>query len=443
MHAAVTGTGTTATTQRTRPQGQSTRAGKRQTNDPNVIMKAQQHRPPVEEEDYTDEAALWETAVDPASGRTYYYHTETRETQWRKPLALASAAERAEMRAKEEQQRNFFAAMEANILKNLASGALVEVTETAVRTNEIDESKVTRGFLPTREVGQLPPPLEKPGGLVRTISTMDQQVLSELVKRQPSHRRFLSSSSTANTTLDSSPTDVLTSTFLEQKSTPAPTTNHDNLTEQTRRLSLLDDDLNEDETEFLHNIRNNKEREASMGTLLSGLPQDRHDCRDKRSVSFLGSLADLDDVDLSYSEGNLFISDDEVTALTQLARMSDQISSLEEEEEGENDLLAKPPEPMRFGATRAVSSTNPRASMANISLEVLEEEGSIHERNNTPTLEREKALENMVDPDNDRGKVLPIPSMARRNTCGTIYVGSTMSAPDKDATIKVRCARVF
>jgi hypothetical protein len=26
----------------------------------------------------------------------------------------------------------------------------------------------------------------------------------------------------------------------------------------------------------------------------------------------------------------------------------------------------------------------------------------------------------------------------RRNTCGTLYVGSTMSAPDKDATIKVR-----
>jgi hypothetical protein len=29
------------------------------------------------------------------------------------------------------------------------------------------------------------------------------------------------------------------------------------------------------------------------------------------------------------------------------------------------------------------------------------------------------------------------PGMIRRNTCGTLYVGSTMSAPDKDATIKV------
>jgi hypothetical protein len=29
------------------------------------------------------------------------------------------------------------------------------------------------------------------------------------------------------------------------------------------------------------------------------------------------------------------------------------------------------------------------------------------------------------------------PNLVRRNTCGTLYVGTTMSAPDKDATIKV------
>ena len=70
--------------------------------------------------------SLWRTATDPASGRTYYYHVETRETQWRKPLELASDQEKEDMRKKEEQQRNFFAAMEANILKNLESGAMVE-----------------------------------------------------------------------------------------------------------------------------------------------------------------------------------------------------------------------------------------------------------------------------------------------------------------------------
>ena len=35
------------------------------------------------------------------------------------------------------------------------------------------------------------------------------------------------------------------------------------------------------------------------------------------------------------------------------------------------------------------------------------------------------------------------PELVRRNTCGTLYVGATMSAPDKDATIKVSTVRSF
>jgi len=35
---------------------------------------------------------------------------------------------------------------------------------------------------------------------------------------------------------------------------------------------------------------------------------------------------------------------------------------------------------------------------------------------------------------------LPKPKLTNRNTCGTIYMSSTMSAPDKDATIKCVCA---
>jgi hypothetical protein len=35
------------------------------------------------------------------------------------------------------------------------------------------------------------------------------------------------------------------------------------------------------------------------------------------------------------------------------------------------------------------------------------------------------------------------PEIKRRNTCGTMYIGTTMSAPDKDATIRVRIKCVF
>jgi hypothetical protein len=34
-------------------------------------------------------------------------------------------------------------------------------------------------------------------------------------------------------------------------------------------------------------------------------------------------------------------------------------------------------------------------------------------------------------------KGLERPEVKRRNTCGTMYIGTTMSAPDKDATIRV------
>ena len=54
----------------------------------------------------------WKTAADPKSGRTYYYHVETRETQWRKPTELATPEEREEAERKEKQQRDFFAASE-------------------------------------------------------------------------------------------------------------------------------------------------------------------------------------------------------------------------------------------------------------------------------------------------------------------------------------------
>jgi hypothetical protein len=219
------------------------------------------------------------------------------------------------------------------------------------------------------------------------------------------------------------------------------------------------------------------DREASMGTLLSGLPSDekekkneddafagKSNSRSNGRVSFLGTLQEFAQSGGDDSANGFDISDDEVEALTTLAKLSDQISSIDLEDDDFDyaDLGTTPNMPMPAHLGR--STSNARASMRSISLAGVQEEESGEDTTSevedpspgstitatsgqNPTtadarrLAREEALQHMSDngatgiaPD----VPLPMPHMARRNTCGTIYVGSTMSAPDKDATIKVR-----
>lgn len=357
--------------------------------------------------------SLWRTATDPASGRTYYYNVETRETQWRKPVELASEQEREDMRKKEEQQRNFFAAMEANILKNLQTGAMVESTQAS------EEREKTSDFLQTRSVNSTEEGLERPG-LVRTISTMDRQVLSELVKRQPSNHHLFGNS----------PTDVIAGRFAGTKS------RDDVITDQTKTLSLADYSQQEFGAKQ-EKTRNESElslqREGSLGTILSGLPTDPN-VSSRMGNSYLSSVGDSF---YDKSAGDFGMSDDEFEALEQLAEISDQMSSLAVE--GEEMVQEETRDRSRFSlGSRRLSVA--RASMRSIELDLIKEDVSEHSeysaKGDTAEAERAKVLERMSD-NFGASEGLERPPMTRRNTCGTIYVGSTMSAPDKDATIKV------
>ena len=133
---------------------------------------------------------VWRSAVDPKSGRTYYYDVHTRETQWRKPLELASDSERQALARKEQQQKEFFASMEANILKcmqvgqvpgmspSLASSSppiLEDQVKTLPRSQTPMSSKVT--VSDSRSSGVI----DKPK-LLRTISSMDDKILQELTR---------------------------------------------------------------------------------------------------------------------------------------------------------------------------------------------------------------------------------------------------------------------
>jgi hypothetical protein len=101
--------------------------------------------------------AIWKSAIDSSSGKTYYYDAISRKTQWQKPAILKAT----EKRKKKEQMRiarKFFNEMEKNIINSMAKG------------------EVCRGGVPFLETAMLGPPKEPlpVGGKlhVRTISGM-------------------------------------------------------------------------------------------------------------------------------------------------------------------------------------------------------------------------------------------------------------------------------
>jgi len=168
-----------------------------------------------------DEDCPWRSAVDPNSGKTYYYHTVTRETQWRKPIEMASREEREAVAAKEKRQKEFFAAMESNILNSISQGfkapekknkldlefeskaisddPLAPKTATSAakssRKLSIGDSShggrsnsMRRGLGGASNHSSRSPARSRPD-LIRTISSMDSSVLRELIKRVPSSRQ--------------------------------------------------------------------------------------------------------------------------------------------------------------------------------------------------------------------------------------------------------------
>jgi len=300
----------------------------------------------------------WKTAVDPKTGRTYYYHSDTRATQWDKPLELASKEERIEMERKERRQRDFFAAMEANILKNLSQGA-----------NFGNSSTTPDAVPPTKRTAQPDKNLTRPN-LVRTISTMEEGVLRDLIQRVPSCH------SSERSTY--SPTEVTTS-----------------------RLATVQE-----------------WRQPSFGTLLSDLPEENSFSNATFSSAFDESTFELG------------ISDEESKALQKLAEITDEMTHVESEVNLCGlDLLSETDEE----AEQESDEDKQANEDLNRNMNALQLQDSGQKTTPRPAMDArpqsQRPLESLEK---------PARMVTRRNTCSTLYVGSTMSAPDKDATIKVR-----
>ena len=138
----------------------------------------------------------WKSAVDPRSGQTYFFHEITRETQWRKPIELATDEEKSAMEEKEEKEKDFFAAMEANILSSLSRGVVPGTPvqdKSSAAMNEKDLEGTSEGERNASGIEKrcsLRRVRSRAGRpeLVRTISTMDESVLIDVIRRQPSFR---------------------------------------------------------------------------------------------------------------------------------------------------------------------------------------------------------------------------------------------------------------
>jgi len=297
----------------------------------------------------------WKSVVDPKSGKTYFYHTVTRETQWRKPSELASNEEKRKMDEKEAKQKDFFAAMEANILNSLSQGVLPGTgTETEVQ----------------RLASRKPSYREGRPALERTISAMDETVLQDLIRRQPSIHQ---------------PKKV-----ESIKSIVSSLGGFESIVRQPSRLE-------------------------SVSEMFNDLPDEGNNLEDK--------AGDEGALNMSISSG-FGLSWEETAALKKLGAIAKEMNDagngetadaskdikVEGEDTSKIDVV-----PMPNAAIRAKSDgVFQKAKII----------GSDFDFSDDDSDDEDKAVR---------------PAVARRNTCGTIYMKTTMSAPDIDATIKCVC----
>ena len=471
---------------------------------------------------------MWKEAVDARSGRTYYYHTETRQSQWKKPEELCTPQERQIAADRERKQREFFAAMEANVLRGIlvTDGAGKDGNKTSAAAEGVPGNVKA----PVKAEPELLLPegslLPKPTRLVRTISTMDRDVLRELVYRVPTlalstalppndddnsnnnnndnsssnnnnnninnchnngpfYLRSIredgpssasdaanttsaastfasaispgsSTSATATTSLYFSSETSLNPWMLQAGGDPSEGSNNDDDNEKSDlSASHWSLGLDDDETEALRQL-------AALTEQMCGDPDNELEGgngKDQGSIprNPTGDYYVSDDADddrLSFSStssssdgeggGGGSSSDAFQGADTPLGKelLGRNIHLVDDDDDGPDEAV----EVVARMDRRRSSASAPRPLSPGRKFELpLGEEWTTTATESNPsttetvppvsvTLVNAPLAGQLSFPDR------PAPLGARRNTCGTIYVSSTMAAPDTDATIRCVCA---
>lgn len=307
---------------------------------------------------------VWKSAVDAKTGRTYYYDSVTRQTQWNKPLELATDEERRVILEKEKKQSDFFAAMEENILKSMAGGSLVPAASTKNRSSA--------------SVGS--------NGSSRSGSASgDEEDREEGIAEMSMRSRGTSQSTSA-----SSKKGALLPKGFKPTSKPV------------RTISSMDNAL-------LAEL-------AKTGQKAEGLPFDTIVSSTKISPHSVSSFPFGSASEASESDGkSQLVSHLNSTFPPPMKRSSSGIRTPPKSEDDKAvDEFRRTAEEM---AAMTLNDGERRTGG----------DSTAAARSSTPS------------PSLSELKSIPKPTFQQRNTCGTLYVSSTMSDPDKDATIKCVC----
>lgn len=125
-------------------------------------------------------SAVWRSAVDAKSGRTYYINKETKEVTWNKPVELATPAEAAEIYKKKQEQKDFFRAMEQNI-KNKITKNEYSLAATPDKFYDFDYD-IDNSMQSVKERLNSNSTGNSTTRIVRTISSLDDELLAMVRK---------------------------------------------------------------------------------------------------------------------------------------------------------------------------------------------------------------------------------------------------------------------